>query len=65
MFMSQFKNQVKLNVLPLGSYVVLIGMDWQEKTRVVLNFFEKTFTCLEEKGETIIVKGMPRKVYVR
>ena len=28
MFMSQFKNQVKFNVLPLGSYEVLIGMDW-------------------------------------
>ena len=65
MFMSQFKTQVKLNVLPLGSYDVLIGMDWLEKHRVVLNCFEKTFTCLDEKGETIIVKGIPRKVYVR
>ena len=49
MFMSQFKTQVKLNVLPIGSYDVLIGMDWLKKHRVVLNFFEKTFTCLNEK----------------
>ena len=56
---------MKLNVLPLGSYDVLIGMDWLEKQRVVLNCFEKTFTCLDGKGETIIVKGIPRKVYVR
>ena len=56
MFMSQFKTQVKLNVFSLQSYDVLIGMDWMEKQRVVLNFFEKTFTCLNEKGETIIVK---------
>ena len=48
-FMSQFKTQVKLNVLPLGSYDVLIGMDWLEKNRVVLNCFEKIFTCLKEK----------------
>ena len=27
LLMSQFKTQVKLNVLPLGSYDVLIGMD--------------------------------------
>ena len=27
MFMSQFKTQVNLNVLPLGCYDVLIGMD--------------------------------------
>ena len=45
MFMSQFKTQMKLNVLPLGSYDVLIGMEWLEKHIVVLNFFEKTFTC--------------------
>ena len=65
MFMSRFKTQVKLNVLPLGSYDVLIGMDWLEKHRVFLNCFEKTFTCLDEKGELVIVKGKARKVYVR
>ena len=56
MFMSQFKTQVKLNVLPLWSHDVLIGMDWLEKHIVVLNCFEKTFTCLDEKGEILIVK---------
>ena len=65
MFMIQFKTQVKLNVLPLGSYNFLIGMDWLEKHRVVFNCFEKTFTCIDEKGETITVKGIPRKVSVR
>ena len=36
--LSQFKTQVKLNVLPLGSYDVLIGMEWLEKHKVVLNY---------------------------
>ena len=62
MMMSQFKTQVKLNILPLGSYDFLIGVDWLEKHRAILNCFEKTFTCLDEKGETVIVKGIPRKV---
>ena len=65
MFMSQFKPQVKLNVLPLGSYDVLIGMDWLEKQKVVVNCFEKPFTCIDDKWERNIVKGIPRKVYVR
>ena len=65
MFMSQFKTQMKLNVLPIGSYDVLIGIDCLEKHKVVLNFFEKTFTCIDEKGETIIGRGIPIKVYVR
>jgi len=64
-FMNGFKTQVELNVLPLGSYDFLIGMDWLEKHRVVLNCFEKTFTCLNEEGETILVKGIPRKIFVR
>ena len=65
LFMGQFKTQVKLNVLPIGSYDGLVGMDWMENHIVVLNFFEKTFTCIDEKGETIIGRGIPRKVYVR
>ena len=64
-FMNGFQTQVELNVLPLGSYDVLIGMDWLEKHRVVLNYFEKTFTCLNEEGKTTLVKGIPRKVSVR
>ena len=63
--LSQFETQVKLNVLLLGSYDVLIGMDWMEKHKVVLNCFEKTFACLDDKGEVVKVKGIPRKVSVR
>ena len=40
LFMNRFETSVKLNVLPLGSYDVLIGMDWLEQHRVVLNCFD-------------------------
>ena len=63
--MSQFKTQVNLNVLPLGSYDIFIGMDWMQKYKVVLNCFEKTFACLDDKGERVTYKGIPRKVSVR
>ena len=36
-----------------------------EKQKVILNCFEKTFTYLDDKGEKITVKGIPRKIYVR
>ena len=39
LLMSQFKTQVKLNVLPLVSYGILISMDWLEKNQVILNCF--------------------------
>ena len=40
-------------------------MDWLEQHRVVLNYFDKTFTCVNNDGETINVKGIPRKTTVR
>ena len=52
-------------MLPLGSYDFLIGMDWLEKNQVILNCFQKTFTCLNNEGERIIVIRIPRKISVR
>ena len=46
--MDQFENVVKLNVLPLGSYELLIGMDWLEQHRVILNCYDKAFTCITQ-----------------
>jgi hypothetical protein len=37
-----------LNITPLGSYDVLIGMDWLDVHHVVLYFHNKTFTFLDE-----------------
>ena len=63
--MNGFKTHVDLNILPLGYYNLLIGMDWLEKHRVIINFYDKTFSCLDDKGNTIVVKGIPRKVTIR
>ena len=42
------KTEIDLNILPLGSYNMIIGMDWLEKNKVVLNCYEKTFTYIAE-----------------
>ena len=63
--MDQFETFVKINVLPLGSYDILIGMDWLEQHRVVLNCFDKTFSCINNDGELINVKEIPRKIAIR
>ena len=36
-----------------------------EQHRVVLNCFDKTFTCLNNEGEVVIVRGIPRKTTIR
>ena len=63
--LNDFFTHVNLNVLPLGSYDLLIGMDWLEEHKVFLNYFYKTFTCIDNNGNSIKVKGIPRKVTTR
>ena len=53
---------VDLNVLPLGSYDVLIGMDWLEAHRAKLDCYNKTFECLDEDGKLKVVKGIPKVI---
>jgi predicted aspartyl protease len=42
---------IDLNIIPLGSYDVLIGMDWLDKHHVVLDCHNKTFTCIDGNGK--------------
>ena len=63
--LDQFETVVKINVLPLGSYDLLISMDQLEPHRVILNCYDKTFTCINNDGKPISVKGIPRKTTIR
>ena len=40
-------------------------MDWLEQHRVILNCYDKTFTCLNSDEKIVSVKGIPRKITVR
>ena len=46
--MNGFKMQDDLNIIPLGYYDLLIGMDSLEKHRVILNCYDKPFSCIDE-----------------
>ena len=37
-----------LNILPLGSYDIPIGMDWLEAHKVKLDCYNKTFECMDK-----------------
>ena len=53
------------NVLPLGSYDILIGMDWLEVHRVKLDYYNKTFECLNEEEKLKVVRDIPKVISVR
>jgi hypothetical protein len=63
--MNGLSTKVELNVLPLGSYDYLIGIDWLDQHHALLECHNKRFTCLDEEGNWKIVQGIPRVVVVR
>ena len=63
--MNGLETVADLNILPLGSYHVLVGMDWLEPHRAILDCYDKTITCLTEKEQQVEVKGIPRSVSLR
>ena len=65
LLMNDFITHVNLNILPLGSYYFLTRMDCLEEHKVVLNCFDKTFTCIDENGNNIKVKGIPTKATIK
>jgi hypothetical protein len=42
---------VDLNIIPLGSYNIMIGMDWLDAHHVVLDCHINTSTCFGEEGK--------------
>ena len=54
-----------LNALPLGSYDVLIGMDWLEAHKVKLDCYNKTFECRDEEGNLRVVRGIQKVISIR
>ena len=54
-----------LNVLPLGSYDVLIGMDWLKSHRVNLEYYNKNFECMDDEGTQRVVRGIPKVIFVK
>jgi hypothetical protein len=63
--MNGLNTKVDVNIIPLGSYDFIIGMDWLEKKHVVLDCYNKTITCLDEEGQQSKIQGIPRVVAFR
>jgi hypothetical protein len=63
--MNGLLTRVNLNILPLGSYDALIGMDWLTTHKVKLDCYNKTFECIDDEGNPSLVKGTPRTISIR
>jgi hypothetical protein len=65
MDMNVLSTKAKLNILPLGSYGCLIGMDWLDQHHAILDCHNKAFTFLDEEGNQKIVQGIPIVVPIK
>ena len=63
--MNGMKTFEYLNIILLGSYDLLIGMDWLDAHHAVLDFHNKTYTFLDEEGNQVTIKGIPRPISLR
>ena len=63
--MNGFITCVDMNVLPLSSYDVLIRMDWLEAHTVNIDCYNKTFECMDEYGNPVVLRGIPKVIFVR
>jgi hypothetical protein len=54
-----------LNMLPLGSYDLLIGMDWLVAHKTKLDCYKKTLECEDEEGRKITLQGIQNPISVR
>jgi len=57
--------QTTLNILHLGSYDVLLGMDWLTVHKAKLDYYNKTLEWEYEEGEKITLQGIQKHVLVR
>ena len=59
------KTFVELKIIPLGSYDVLLKMDWLDAHHAILDCHNKTYTFLDEEGNQVTVRGIPRPISLR
>jgi hypothetical protein len=63
--MGGFPTQETLIILPLGSYDLLIGMDWLATYKTRLDCYHKTLECISKEGRRMTLQGIQKLVSVR
>jgi hypothetical protein len=54
--------RLKVYVTALGTYDLIIGMDWLAAHRALVDCFAKRVLCVNDEGEPVEIQGVQRKV---
>jgi hypothetical protein len=63
--MGVFPTQETLNILPLGSYDMLIGMDWLDSHKSKMDSYNKKLECEDEEGKRRTLQGIQNPISMR
>jgi hypothetical protein len=63
--MGEFVTRVNLYVTILGSYDVVMGMDWLESHEVILNYKTKQLSLVDDEGQRCVIVGWNHGVSLR
>ena len=55
--LGEFVTRANLYVMILGSYDVVIGMDWLESHEVILNCNMKQLSLVDDEGQRHVIVG--------
>jgi hypothetical protein len=53
---------LKVYITALGEYDLIIGMDWLEGHRDLVDCFAKRVLCVDDEGRPVEIQGVQRKV---
>jgi hypothetical protein len=54
--------RLKVYITTLGAYDLIIGMDWLEAHRALVDCFAKRVLCVDDEGRLVEIHGVRRKV---
>ena len=63
--LKSFTTSANLRVIPLGSYDIVLGMDWLEQNQAILDCKNKTITCLDDVGSARVIARIKRPISLR
>ncbi|XP_057846087.1 uncharacterized protein LOC131055620 [Cryptomeria japonica] len=60
-----FQTQVNLYVAPLGLYDVILGINWLNEHKVVVNYEDKVVSCIDDFGNLVEILRSQRPLELR
>ena len=54
--------RLKVYFITLWTYDLIVGMDWLEAHRAMVDCFEKRVLCVDDEGRSVEIHGVRRKV---